>query len=291
MLSVRQKMFVARMLNLILRPLRRLAGRGMRTRCARKGIEWELDLDEGIDLCIYLLGAYEPRTLRAFSPYVKPGAVVLDIGANIGAHTLHFARLVGPAGRVYAFEPSDYGCAKMRANLALNPGLAARVSVQQRFLVADGAEPMPATVYCRWPVANEHHDLNADHLGKPEPLAGATAVTADGFCEGLPLERLDFVKLDVDGHELQVLEGFRRSLARFRPAILVELAPYVYKGTRTAEFDEFVNLIADLGYDFTEARSGELVSRDPAQLRRQITPGGSMNCLLFHRGGRGTSGG
>jgi FkbM family methyltransferase len=275
-------MFVARMLNLTLRPLRRIAGQGMRTRCARKGIEWDLDLDEGIDLCIYLLGAYEPRTLRAFAPIIGPGAVVLDIGANIGAHTLHFARLVGPAGHVYAFEPSDYACAKMRANMALNPELADRISLEQRFLVADGSEPLPPTVYSRWPVAKDHPDLNADHLGKPEALVGASAVTADDFCDGAGLQRLDFVKLDVDGHELQVLRGFRRGLERFRPSILVELAPFVYKGSRAAEFDDFVNFIANLGYSFTDARSGALISRDPAQLRRQITPGGSMNCLLIY---------
>src|SRR5271165_1711624 len=101
MFSVKRKMFIARMMNRVLRVVRGLSGRRMRTRCKRRGIEWDLDLDEGIDLSIYLLGAYEPSMLRAYSSVIRTGDVVFDVGANIGAHTLHFARLVGPTGRVF----------------------------------------------------------------------------------------------------------------------------------------------------------------------------------------------
>src|SRR5271166_2308194 len=135
MFSVKQKMSIARMMNRVVRLGRRLAGQGMRTRCSRRGVTWDLDLDEGIDLSIYLLGAYEPAMLRAYSSVIRGGDVVFDIGANIGAHTMHFARLVGPAGRVFAFEPTDYAAAKIRLNLSINPELARRVSFQQRFLV------------------------------------------------------------------------------------------------------------------------------------------------------------
>jgi hypothetical protein len=60
-------MFLARINNHTLRRARRLLGLTMCTRCLRKGVQWDLDLDEGIDLCIYLLGAYEPKTLRAYA--------------------------------------------------------------------------------------------------------------------------------------------------------------------------------------------------------------------------------
>src|SRR5271157_2040622 len=236
MLSLKKKISIARVMNRVVRLLRGLAGKGMRTNCKRKGIEWDLDLDEGIDLSIYLLGAYELSMLRAYSSVIHPGDVVFDIGANIGAHTLHFARLVGPTGRVFAFEPTDYATVKIRLNLAINPELARRVSLQQRFLVADNAEALPASVAARWPVANDHDDLNEDHFGKLEKLVHARAVTADDFCETENLRRLDFVKIDVDGHEYPVLRGFRRSLGRFRPRILIELAPLLYKDARASEF-------------------------------------------------------
>jgi FkbM family methyltransferase len=227
--SVSQKIFIARQINRLLRFSRGLIGRDMNIRCRRGGLNWALDLNEGIDLSIYLLGAYEPRTLKAYGPLIRAGAVVLDIGANIGAHTLHFARLAGSSGRVVAFEPTDFACAKLRANIALNPDLAPRISLEQCFLVADRSIAAPASVASSWPVANETGELNAWH-GREKVSAGAIAITADDFCARAGLDRLDFVKLDVDGHEWAVLQGFRASLARFRPIILVEIAPFIYEG-------------------------------------------------------------
>jgi FkbM family methyltransferase len=273
-------MFIARLANQVLR-LRRLCGFSMRSVCYRKGIRWDLDLDEGIDLCIYLLGAYEPKILRAYSSIIKQGDVVFDIGANIGAHTLHFARITGASGCVYAFEPTDYATNKLRANIALNPELIGRIDIQQTFLVADSGEKVPDKVVSRWPVANEHNDLHSDHLGKPELILAASAITADDFCEAKGIERLDFVKIDVDGHEYSVLNGFRKSLKRLRPCILIELAPFVYTNAQSSDFDRFVNLIADLGYRFTDAQNGSSISSDPSILRQTIRMGSSMNCLLF----------
>lgn len=277
--SVSQKIFIARQINRLLRFSRRLAGRDMHVQCRRGGLQWALDLNEGIDLSIYLLGAYEPRTLRAYARLIRPGAVVFDIGANIGAHTLHFARLVGPNGRVYAFEPTDFACAKLRANLALNPALAPRVSLQQFFLVADRTVAPPAAVAASWPVADDTGDVNAWH-GRDEDSHQATAVTADDFCAEAGLTRLDFVKLDVDGHEWSVLQGFRATLARFRPILVVEIAPFIYAGAKAQEFDDFISFLAGLGYRFTDANTGREVPRTAAALRAGITPGGGINAIL-----------
>lgn len=278
--SVSQKIFIARQINRLLRLTRRLVGRDMRVQCRRRGLRWALDLNEGIDLSIYLLGAYEPRTLRAYAPLIRPGAVVFDIGANIGAHTLHFARLVGPEGRVYAFEPTDFGCTKLRSNLALNPALAGRVLLQQHFLVADRTVSAPAAVAASWPVTDDSGDVNAWH-GRDEASNRATAVTADDFCAQAGIARLDFVKLDVDGHEWSVLQGFRETLARFRPIIVVEIAPFIYAGEKTREFDDFIEFLAGLGYRFTDANSGSEVPRTAAGLRALITPGGGINAVLL----------
>lgn len=280
MLSVRQKIFLARLLNRALRQVRRLGGRNMMTICRRRGVTWELDLNEGIDLAIYLLGAYEVRSLRAYAPLIRPGDTVFDIGANIGAHTLHFARLVGLAGRVYAFEPTDFAVAKLRRNLALNPDLAACVSLQQCFLLAERTDKLPSAVPASWPVGSWHNDLHWGHQGKSEVLTAATATTADEFCAEAGIQRIDFVKIDVDGHEYPVLRGFRQSLERFRPTLLIEIAPYIYTGDKAGEFDDFVRFLAGLDYIFYNANTAQIVSRDPAVLRRTITRGGGINALL-----------
>ncbi len=102
---------------------------------SRGRVKWALDLHEAIDFTIYLFGMLERQTVWVCQRLVKAGDVVLDIGANIGAHTLHLTRLVGPQGRVVAFEPSDVAFRKLTTNLTLNPDLATRILAEQIMLV------------------------------------------------------------------------------------------------------------------------------------------------------------
>lgn len=100
---------------------RALLGRTDQEIVVRDNITYDLNLSEGIDFGIYLANFYERQTRSALSRLVSPGSLVLDIGANIGAHTLHLAQLVGPLGRVLAFEPTEFAFRKLRRNLDLNP--------------------------------------------------------------------------------------------------------------------------------------------------------------------------
>lgn len=283
MLSVNHKMLIARILNRSLRLLRAAVGQDMHATCRRRGVSWDLDLDEGIDLSIYLLGSFEPRVLHAYTPHIPSGAVVLDIGANIGAHTLHFARLAGSSGRVFAIEPTDYAMGKLRRNLALNPSLSPCVTTRQCFLTADRDTLPPAEIPSSWPVNAAQDDPRAEAAGRPQTTSAAVALTADDFCVKAGIDRLDFVKIDVDGNEHTVLRGFRTMLERFRPRILIELAPYHYDGGRESEFDELVRYLASLGYDFIDASNGRAVPSDPTALRRLVVPISGINALLLPR--------
>src|SRR5271165_6032794 len=96
------------------------ASRGRRTVTATvDGVTYELHLDELIDSSIYYTGAFEPETTAAIRRLVRTGFVALDIGANVGCHTLRMAKLVGTAGRVFAFEPMPWARAKLQKNLSL----------------------------------------------------------------------------------------------------------------------------------------------------------------------------
>lgn len=283
MLSVNQKMLIARGLNRSLRIARGLVGRNMHVRCRRHGIEWDLDLDEGIDLSIYLLGSFEPRAVRAYTPLIPVGGVAMDIGADIGAHTLQLAQLVGPSGRVFAIEPTDYAIGKLRRNLALNPALAERVDARQCFLAADRMTLPPTEIPSSWPVISAHHDPREEAAGRPKTTAAAVALTADDLCTQARLERLDFVKIDVDGNEPAVFRGFRATLERFRPTILIELAPYHFDGGREAEFDELVRYLDAIGYDFIDVNNGRPGPSDPAALRQMVVPISGINALMRPR--------
>lgn len=280
-LSTAAKVRIARMLYLFLRVVRTpFRGRDL-VSVRRHGIMWDLDLREGIDLTIYALGAFERDTLRAIESLVRPGATVLDIGANVGAHTLHLARLVGEGGRVIAFEPTDFAIAKLRANLKANPSLESRVEVHQAFLVADAkAAPDVPAVASSWPVDGRVPD-DPEMGSRAMGVSGASAMTVDDVLAAAGNPAIQLIKMDVDGHELEVLEGARQLLVRSHPVIVMELAPYVFHPS--SKFDEMVKMLTDSNYVFRPLGSGIDLPSDPTALRALIPRLGSVNVVALPR--------
>lgn len=277
MLSTSQKVFVARSLSSAVLFFRRFFGRPAELRANRRGVLWSLNLKEGIDFAIYLLGGFEVRTLKRYEKLVKPGNVVLDIGANVGAHTLPLAQLVGPEGKVFSFEPTAYAFAKQKLNISLNPELALRIEAHQMMLMANDAENLPNEVYSSWPLETSG-DLHAQHHGRLMSTQGARRGSLDSFLHQAGIQKLDFIKLDVDGNELNVLLGARASIAASKPVIMLELAPYVYE-QNPAAFDDLLRLLWDSGYQLTDVATGKRLPQAPSSVRAMIPAGGGMNVL------------
>lgn len=280
LLNTQRKIALARVANRFVKVGRKLFGMPMRAEFKRGGLRWMLDLNEGIDFSIFLLGSFEPDAVRCFEKRVKPGDVVLDIGANIGAHTLRLAHLVGPTGRVLAFEPTAYAHAKLRANLALNPDLVPRVTLRQLLLMDSPGAAVPETICSGWPLVHEA-GLHPDHLGKPHSTEGAGCSTLDEAVAAAGVATVAFIKLDVDGHELSVLRGGTATLRKSRPVILVELCPHVCS-EHGYPFSELVACFAGLGYGF-ESFDGRALPDDAAALEKFIPERGSINVLAIPR--------
>jgi FkbM family methyltransferase len=267
MLSTRRKVQIARGLSAAITAGRRLCGRASDdVAVTRRGINWRLDLNEGIDLSIYLLGGFEVRTLRSYRQFVHEGDVVLDIGANIGAHTLPLAQLVGAAGRVIALEPTRWAFQKLSANVARNPALAPRVIARQMMVTDNVSGGMPPAIYSSWPLGG-HDDLHEDHQGRLMPTEGAVSMTLDQLVEEQKLTRVDLIKLDVDGNEHAVLRGGAGTLRRFQPPVMLELAPYVHELTQ--EFASMLERLGSLGYELTGPSRDRALPHDPAGVRRR----------------------
>src|ERR1700690_2762326 len=154
MLSTKTKIRIARALNRIIVTARAAIGRDAIVRVRRGGVNWHLDLNEGIDLAIYL-GVYQAVPPRVIAEWIRPDSLVIDIGANIGSHCLPMARRLGPAGRVVAIEPTDYAFAKLVANVDLNRDFRQRVVPVQAMLGEQSERSTaPASVYSRWPLSS-----------------------------------------------------------------------------------------------------------------------------------------
>ena len=255
-----------------------LVYRDPRRRITRSGIRFEVDLTEGIDLSLFLFGGFQRHVARNRYFRLAEDAVVLDVGANAGIMTLQFAARV-PRGHVYSFEPTHHAAGRLRTNLGLNPTLAERVTLMQTF-VSDRAEPAPPLkAFASWKVdgdpGGEQHPV---HLGTVLSTEGVGAITVDRFAAAQGLARLDLIKIDTDGHELDVLRGAAASLECFRPAILFEVGLYAMR-ERGIGFADYEAFLGPLGYRILDARNGREIT---AANHRRIIPGrGTIDALAL----------
>lgn len=189
------------------------------------------EFDAYIGKSLIRYGEFSESEVELFRLLLQPGMVVLDIGANIGCHTIPIAEMVGEEGRVYAFEPQRIVFQTLCANVALH-------NLKNVFALnmALGSEPGQILVP---PI----------DYASPDNFGGISlGITEEG--ESVDLLRLDdlnipecaFIKIDVEGMERQVLDGARELIERDRPWLYVE-------NDREEKSDALIRLIHSLGYD------------------------------------------
>lgn len=278
MLTTKTKIALAGLAYRTIAKSRGLIGKGKQVVVRRGGVRWCLDLDEGIDFSIYLLGAFERSTVATLRALVKPGDVVLDIGANIGAHTLGLAKNTGATGKVYAFEPADFAFQKLLRNLALNPELEQCTQASQ-VMLGSGAEEPRAGVYASWPL-EKMDSVHPKHRGRFVSTQGASVDTLDGFVARHSIGRINLIKMDVDGHELPVLQGGRSVLREQRPIIVMEMSPYVHAEEQNS-FGAMIELLKELRYKIEDARNRKTLPLDAPALERMIPDGASINVVAL----------
>jgi FkbM family methyltransferase len=280
-ITTREKMALARMVQLPVLAARRVSARGPEIKTRRRGIAWHLDLREGIDFSIWLRGCFEPSTIAAYRRELEPGATVIDVGANMGAHTLEFARAVGPRGRVLACEPTAHVFARLLDNLEANPELRPRVDADQVMLMASLDEDLPPKLVSSWPLGSDP-ERDRTSWGRPYPTTGASVSTMDRWIAEHNVDRVDLIKIDVEGNEVSVLDGAVDVLHRHRPVIVCEVfaQPLMVQG-RTV--DDLLDRFEAAGYRLETLRGRPVTRSSLARLERR---GASTNVVARHRESR-----
>jgi FkbM family methyltransferase len=205
-------------------------------------------LGNDLSLSLYVFRAFEPNEFVFLRRVLEPGMVVLDGGANEGLYSLYAARRVGPRGAVLAVEPSTREFSRLLANIELN-----RLRNVEGMRVALGSRGGDA----RLAVAQTQHSgmnaLDPQASGQsPAPWTESHETvrveTIDEIVAQRGLQRLDLVKLDIEGSEADALAGARAAISCFRPIILLEVeeARLASQG-RTR--NELVRALGELGYD------------------------------------------
>jgi FkbM family methyltransferase len=170
----------------------------------------EFYIDKPSDIIKKVIVSGQPWELqidKLLTKYVERGSTVLDIGAHIGTHTLPLAELVGPNGRVYAFEPQKKIYRELYYNLKLNH---INNVVPLRYAIGNS----PSVI--EMAVAMDGNE-GATAIGSGGDKAELRTIDSFGF------RGVSFIKIDVEGFEDQVIDGARETLQKSRPVLIVEI--------------------------------------------------------------------
>ena len=241
---------------------------GPRERIAEfHGVRYRLDLEDQLQRDIYF-GCYESAALRQVLELVPAGGVCLDIGANVGFYALPLALRVGPGGAVHAFEPDPRNADRLRANTELS-GLQGVLRVHEVAVTnREGRVTLfrSDAAHSGWGSLTEFKDVAADR-------ADVEAVTLDSFLAREGISRVDFLKVDVEAGEFELLEGARSALGSgvFRRVFIEFNGPRLAERGRT--IDDFLGCFAEHGYHpapFEDAVVASLRRRSPPPETRVV---------------------
>jgi FkbM family methyltransferase len=205
----------------------------------RDGHKWILNPSDYVQSDLFWLGIREPWDVFHAKQFVRPGCVIFDVGANFGHYSITLGGKLLNNGAIHAFEPFPPNVERLKINIALNQ-LENTVRVH-KVALSDGDGSGFMTV--------RDDNSGSATLAATGKVSGheVRMTTLDSFCSNFGLERLDLIKIDVEGHEERLLRGGLKTLAHFRPVLLIELDPPKLLRAGTS-VERLASLINELGY-------------------------------------------
>lgn len=208
----------------------------------RYGIRMRLDITEYLQAHLYVFGDYELPTIRFLRSVLRPGAVCLDIGAQMGYLTLAMATAANKTTIVHSFEPESTNAARFRENVQLND--LTNVTLHQTAVsTVDGALKLylsndrnagtHSTVFIESNVSTEYVEIPAIRL--------------ETFASSHSLPSIDIIKIDVEGAEIDVINGAIGVLQQHKPIVITELSDHLQQA-RGQTCTEFKELMQTYGY-------------------------------------------
>ncbi len=191
----------------------------------------------------YFAGEYEKENAVFLSRHCQSGMTVIDVGAHLGLFSLIAAQLVGEKGKVYAFEPTPGTFETLKKIIKLNNAQSIIQPVHQAVSNKKG--------YVNFFV-DEYDGSNANSLVARDDKKRASVqvglTTIDDFVYESKLEKVDFMKIDAEGVELDVIRGATATIKKFRPKIILALHPPLIKNN-VQTLEEIYDTLIQLNYD------------------------------------------
>ncbi len=201
-----------------------------------------------VDNEIFLQGVYEPSFLKVIKNNLKSGDTYVDIGANIGQHSLFASRVVGDNGKVIAFEPVSKIYRQFKESMEIN-----NIQNIEVHNLACGEEEKEMFIY-----------MTEANMGGSSLVFGSDTrekekinlVTADSILGHE--SHIDFIKIDVEGYEYQALLGLSETLKKHHPKIMLEYSYDGYKEVNLGSDKKILDLLFSLNYSLYDIENNDV---------------------------------
>lgn len=178
-----------------------------------------LNLNESKNMILRAYNKYETDKVNLFKKLIKPGATIIDIGSNKGYFTFIAAKLLKNNGKVFSFEPDPTNCHWIRKSISEN-------KYSNIILIPVGIYNTNSKTTFYKGDKSGHHSLKKDRgLGN----ITINTKTIDSLLEEENIQRVDIIKIDVEGSEVEVLEGGKNTLNNHAPIIILDIHDYINK--------------------------------------------------------------
>lgn len=204
---------------------------------------FEVDLSSFLEWQLWAFGCYEEHFAELFRCLVSLDDRCVDVGANVGVHTVRLAKLVGSRGEVIALEPDEEVAHRALSNIMLNQLSNAHI------INAAASDEAGGKVQLYRPDARDTNRARASLLRHSYLTGSVTTVpvvTIDEICPG----PVALIKIDVEGHEAAVVRGAAATIDRYSPAVIFEYAPELLHDASQSPF----GWLADRGYELLRIR-------------------------------------
>jgi FkbM family methyltransferase len=186
---------------------------------SNQGIRLTLNTVDSVGSHVFLTGMWESGTTELMLTLLRPGDTFIDVGANIGYHSLLASKLVGPQGTVLSIEPAPHLRNALEKNLALNPTL---TGLRNITILPYCASDKPGIVELSALTEGNSGETTLRKLSEGSVTMHVEARLLDDMLSGVDLSRCPLLKMDIEGAEYLAISGMERTLERY-PAISLML--------------------------------------------------------------------